>query len=185
MTLIAGTNMNIRRTLTKIISSLVFLYGLYLIWAVIAFGGGCKRMVSETHILPNRYTGKVYIFFNQDEGYEAEYESNARIYRIPKSGILRTQFKPNSGWIDSKKYLNFYYEVDDSLIPLNKFISGRDSLVNLDSNSIVVFEYGTGIGWEAFGQGEVNTTTYIVDSFKNFNKRDYSLTKDEFDNWNK
>ncbi|MCR9134152.1 MAG: hypothetical protein NXI08_16420 [bacterium] len=177
--------MDIRKTLTKIILSIIFLYGLYLVWAVIAFGGGCKRMVSETHILPNRYTGKVYIFFNQDEGYKAEYEDNTRVYRIPKSGILRTQFKPNSGWIDSKKYLNFYYEDGDSMIPLNKYISGKDSLIRLDSNSIVVFEYGIGTGWEAFKQGEINATTYIVDSLKNFNKRDYILTKEEFDNWDK
>jgi hypothetical protein len=177
--------MNIRKILAIITLSLIFLYGLYLLWAVIAFGGGCKRMVPERHILPLGYTGKVYVFFSQDEGCEVEYENNTRVYRIPKSGILRTQFKPNSGWIDSKKYLNFYYEDGDSMIPLNKYISGKDSLIKLDSNSIVVFEYGIGMGNGATGQEKVNWATYIVDSLKNFNKKDYILTKEEFENWNK
>ncbi len=178
-------DMNIRSIILKSVFALVFLYGLYLIWAVFAFGGGCKKMVPETHILPYGYKGDVYIFFNQNEGKPVEYEGKTRIYRIPKSGILRTKFKPNSGWIDSKEHLNFYYERNDSMLLLNKYISGRDSIINIDSNLIIVFEYGIGSGGEALGQGDINLTTYIVDSLKNFDKRDYLLTKERFENWDK
>lgn len=180
---IVEINMNIGEKLAKIILYLILLYGLYLIWAILALGGGCNNMKSETHILPSGYTGKVYIFFNQEEGYDIEYKKKDRIYRIPKSGILLTKFKPNKGWIDTKDHLKFYYKKGDSLTLLKKFISGRDSLAKIDSNSIVVFEYGIGKGWEGFNKGKINATTYIVDSLKNFNKRDYNLTKEEFDKW--
>ncbi len=177
--------MKVSNIIIKSLSALFILYGLYLLWAIFAFGGGCNKMKSETHILPNGYIGMVYVFFNQKEGNPKEYENDTRIYRIPKSGVLRTRNKANTGWMDTKRNLNFYYAENDSLIILNKYISARDSIAKLDSNSIVVFEYGIGKGWEAFGQGYLETASYIVDSLKNFNNREYTLTKERFENWNK
>lgn len=174
-----------KKIIFKSIVGLLLLYGLYLLCAIFAFGGGCNNMKAETHILTKGFTGKVYVFFDQKGSSAKEYDKETRIYRIPQSGILLTEFKENSGWIDSKKYLNFYYEDVDSLIMINKFISGRDSLTDLDSNTVVVFEYGIGVGWDSFGKGELHAASYIVDSLKNFKKRDYSLTKEMFDNWNK
>lgn len=176
---------NIRRALIKVVIALIFIYGLYLIWAVIAFGGGCKRMAPEKHILPYGYIGKVFILFNQDEGCEVEYENNTRVYRISESGILRTQFKKNIGWIDASENLEFYYQKDDSLIPINNSFLGKNGSGKLDSNSIVVFEYGIGSVWEGLGQGDINSATYIVDSLKNSDKRDYSISKDKFSKWDK
>jgi len=49
----------------KILLATFLLYGLYLVWAVFAFGGGGSRMEAETHILPNNYQGKVYVFFSR------------------------------------------------------------------------------------------------------------------------
>jgi len=168
----------------KILLAILVLYGGYLLWAIIAFGDGCNKMTPERHILPNGYTGKVYIFFDQQEGRRTEYSQNSRVYRIPKSGVLRSKFKPNSGWIDSKKDLNFYYDKEDSLNQLKKFnIPEIDDTVNLDSNTVIVYDYGIGVGWEVLGQGEINAVTYIVDSLKNFRKKDYELTKERFENW--
>ncbi len=163
---------------------MIFLYGLYLVWAVFAFGGGRKKMASETHILPKGFIGQVHIYFNQSNGKEIEYNGKSRIYRIPKSGILKTKFISNSGWIDSKEYLNFFYGNTDSTNLLHKYISSRDSIENIDSNTIIVFEYGIGTVWDKL-EGDINVTTYIVDSLKNINKRHYKFTKEMFENWNK
>lgn len=176
--------MNIRRALIKVILTLIFLYGLYLVWAVIALGGGCRNKVPETHILPFGYTGKVYIIFNQKDGLPKEYcQNGSRLYRIPKSGILKSKFKSNYGWIDAGEKINFYYRMNDSLILLNKLITEQELNENLDSNRIVVFEYGNVAQLNFEFEGDI--LTYIVDSLKNFDERDYTLTKEEFDNWNK
>ncbi|MEQ8703353.1 MAG: hypothetical protein RIC19_05515 [Phaeodactylibacter sp.] len=56
--------------------------------------------------------------------------------------------------------------------------------LDLDSNTVVVFEYGIGRGWTGFGKEgeELKSATYIVDSLKNINKRDYKLPIERFEN---
>ncbi|MBK7335558.1 MAG: hypothetical protein IPJ00_05100 [Saprospirales bacterium] len=60
----------------------------------------------------------------------------------------------------------------------------KEFKTNIDSNQVVVFEYGYGGAKSNFGFEE-EVLTYIVDSLKNFNKRDYLLTKERFENWDK
>jgi hypothetical protein len=178
-------NMKIRKLILRIIIAIILLYGVYLLWAVYAFGGGCKHMNAETHILPADYIGMVYIIFNQKDGYPKNYgNGRSRLYTIPKSGVLKTQFKGNFGWIDAGENINFYCSKNDSLIKLQKLITEREVNSDLDSNQVVVFEYGYGGAKSNFGLNE-DVLTYIVDSLKNISKRDYSLTKERFENWDK
>jgi len=51
----------------------------------------------EIYLIPNGYEGPVLIIFNQPDGEPQTYEGQARIYAIPRSGILRTQFARNVG----------------------------------------------------------------------------------------
>lgn len=139
-------------------------------------------MKAETHILPNNYQGKVYVFFKDKEGEPIRYDKDTRLYRIPASGVLRLNGKVNKGWTDAEENINFFYEAGDSLIPLDKLFDYRNVEGDNDSSSMVVFEYGIGVG-EFFNQGKMTVTTYIVDSLKNFKKRDYELTEDRFENW--
>lgn len=177
-------DMNIRSIILKSVFALVFLYGLYLLWAVFAFGGGCKNKSPETHILPYGYIGKVYIIFNQKDGFPKKFgEDGSRTYRIPKSGVLKTKIKENYGWIDAGNKINFFYERDDSLILLEKLFTEQEFNKKLDSNRIVVFEYGNVAELNFEFEGDI--LTYIVDSLKNFDKRDYLLTKERFENWDK
>lgn len=46
----------------------------------------------QSYLLPNGFTGAFVIVFNQKEGTPKEYENGRRIYRIPKNGVLFTQF---------------------------------------------------------------------------------------------
>lgn len=102
----------------------------------------CRVSEPETHLIPEGFTGRVIIFFNQKNGQQVEYENRARVYEIPSNGILKTQFPPNEGNIPLED-LNFYYlnkqgkRQKIKYIPLHQG-SRRDSL------NVVV--YGVSVG---------------------------------------
>jgi len=62
----------------------------------------------EIHLLPAGFEGPVLIIFNQAEGAAPKYEEEARVYEIPASGVLWTQFSDQSGWVP-KGYPKFYH----------------------------------------------------------------------------
>lgn len=67
----------------------------------ILFSIACRRNNSaedERYILPREFTGAVLIIFNQKDGEEKEYDGKTRIYRVPKSGVLKTQFQQGVGY---------------------------------------------------------------------------------------
>jgi hypothetical protein len=66
-----------------------------------------NRAQHEVHLIPADYRGPVIVIFNDSTGAAKEYEGRARLYRIPPSGILRTQFARNDGWARPD-----YYYVD-------------------------------------------------------------------------
>ena len=82
-----------------------------LIIVLISILTGCvKNAEPETFLIPEDYSGGVIvIIFNQKNGSVKEYDEGRRIYRIPKNGILHTQFSPVEGvlnekffWVDKK-----------------------------------------------------------------------------------
>lgn len=87
--------------------------------AVLMFGG-CKDPEPEDYLLPQGFKGRATIIFNQKSGTPARYEDGRRVYEIPTSGILLTQFKPEYGIINRR-----YYYIDNSgkktLLPVFKY----------------------------------------------------------------
>lgn len=59
----------------------------------------------ERYLIPENYRGPVMVIFNQKDGQKKEYEGRRRLYRIPSTGVLFTQFKDEQGWIDQDYYL--------------------------------------------------------------------------------
>lgn len=58
----------------------------------------CAQQAENTiRLIPQGYEGPVLIIFNQKDGTPTEYEGDKRVYRIPKNGVLRSQFEPNFG----------------------------------------------------------------------------------------
>ena len=159
-------------------------YGIYLIWIVLALGGGSSRMEGEIHYIPKGYTGKVYIILDESDGEGKEYLDGFRVYRIPKSGILRTKFERNTGWISSNEELKFYYYDKDSTYFIPKRISSRDLKYNKDSTKIMILQYGYGGAYTEFLLDKP-ILTYNVDSLKNTSKKTYLLTKEMYENWDK
>ncbi|MCY7311472.1 MAG: hypothetical protein LH619_11890 [Chitinophagaceae bacterium] len=58
----------------------------------------------EMYLIPNNYKGPVVVIFNQKDGQKKEYEGRRRLYRIPLTSFLFTQFKDEQGWIDQDYY---------------------------------------------------------------------------------
>jgi hypothetical protein len=59
----------------------------------------------ERYLIPEDYRGSVIVIFNQKDGQKKEYEGKRRLYRIPSTGVLFTQFKDEQGWINQDYYL--------------------------------------------------------------------------------
>ena len=56
---------------------------------------GGQMAESEIHLIPAGYIGNIYIFHNVPDGEPLKREGRARVYEIPKDGILRSQTPMN------------------------------------------------------------------------------------------
>jgi hypothetical protein len=105
-----------RKIITKIIwtiSPVVFFFGFQAIWYQL------NKVDPEIFLIKEDYRGKIHVIFNQECGIPEEWEGRTRIYSIPESGILLTQFEDEQGWIDQN-----YFFIDSN--------GSRTKIPNLD-----------------------------------------------------
>lgn len=140
------------------------MFGIYLIAFMQMLSSCYQKAEPETYLIPANFTGRVEILFNQNGvpyedknkygrdtiytpqmGKPIKYENGRRIYEIPSSGILLTQFKINDGFIDTK-----YFSIDGNgkRTPLEVFELEhykRDSTrwIVKDKNKKGIFASGT------------------------------------------
>ena len=76
--------------------------GIPLIYVAISFYNSFAT--SETYLIPDNYKGPVIVIFNQADGQAKEFEGGRRLYKIPSSGVLFSQFKDEQGWINQEYY---------------------------------------------------------------------------------
>ena len=118
---------------------------------VIAAAAACAPRTEEVHLLPPGFTGPVLIIFGQRDGVPPEYRGRARVYRIPPSGVLMTQFPINPGSVDAK-----FYRVD-----IDTLGSGIPELIGAEEQSagsgLYVFHGETG----SQARGEPLEVTYV------------------------
>ena len=98
----------------------------------------CNTKENEVCILPENYIGYVVIIFGQVEGSEKKYENGKRVYEIPPSGILKTQFEADYGRSD---FPEFYYRniQEENRIPY------RYDFESLSDDEIVGFGGRSGV----------------------------------------
>ncbi len=98
---------------------------------VFAITLSCKQKYeSVIYSIPSNYEGNVLIIFDQKSGVPPLYENGRRVYEIPSSGVLRTQFSPIS------LYEVYFRYKDSSEI---KYLTSSDSKNKKnDSNEIVI-----------------------------------------------
>ena len=93
---------------------------------------GCSRSTpceKEIYLLPEGLYGQIIVFFDQDDGQEMEYEGDTRVYKIPSSGILKTQFPKNGGCMGDGRNLFFYEDSLAGRIAIDYFLDvDRDSI---------------------------------------------------------
>lgn len=99
---------------------------------------GCNTKENEVYILPENYTGYVVIIFGQKNGLEKKYENGKRIYEIPPSGILKTQFEADYGRSDFPEF--YYRDIQEE----NKIPHSYD-FENLSDDEIVGFGGRSGV----------------------------------------
>lgn len=63
------------------------------------------KVPPETFLIPEDFRGKIHIHFNETSGGIKEVENGRRLYKIPNSGILFSQFSDEQGFIDQQYYL--------------------------------------------------------------------------------
>ena len=67
----------------------------------------CGQKVKETFLVPDGFQGRINVIFNQPNAAPIPVEDGRRIYHIPADGILITNSKLETGFIDQE-----YYYVD-------------------------------------------------------------------------
>ena len=105
-----------------------------------------KKAEDTIRLIPEGYIGPVLVIFNQKNGEPKEYEGDKRVYRIPKNGVLRTQFEPNYG-VQHHQY--FYIDRNGSRSEI-RFVAvqDKDSLANIvDKSKIYAYRE------QAIGEG--------------------------------
>lgn len=93
---------------------------------------GCKKSQpceKEIYLLPDGFRGKMIVFFDQPDGKEIQYEDGVRLYPIPTSGFLKSQFPRNGGCMNDDRINFFYVDSLGTRKPLDYFLDlPKDSL---------------------------------------------------------
>ncbi len=100
---------------------------------VSAFISCAQQAEDSIRLIPDDYIGPVLIIFDQEDGEPEEYEDGKRLYRIPKDGVLKTQFGTNFG-IQHHQF--FYVDSNGSRTKIQfVFDQNKDSLSKIEDKS--------------------------------------------------
>lgn len=86
---------------------------------------GCHEVQEceeEIYLVPEGFRGKIFVFFDQQDGQEKLYENTARLYRIPASGFIKSQFPKNGGCMSDGRIRFFYEDSLGTRKPLEYFL---------------------------------------------------------------
>lgn len=110
----------------------------YLFLLVVLFLIGCQNKEDELFILPNDYIGPIAIVFDSPKGDSIQYdEQMRRVYNIPQTGILHTQFLKNGNSVSKYDNKNFQYKSGKKIpwdFPITDSIRSR-----ANADSLIVF----------------------------------------------
>lgn len=101
---------------------------------------GCSRTTKcekEVYLLPKGFHGKVMIFFDQPDGQEKLWEGDARLYKIPPGGLMKSRFPKNGGCMNDKRMAFYYLDSLGKRIPLLYFLDMAGTTIPPDSNYVV------------------------------------------------
>lgn len=127
---------------------------------------GCNKSTpceKEIYLIPEGFWGTMVIYFDQPDGEEIQYENDARLYRIPNSGYLKTKFSKNGGCKNNDR-INFYYE--DSLgvrEPVDYFLNLEKDSIPQDRDFVLFTLFSD-------KSAETDFAIHLMGSFYQFNE---------------
>lgn len=62
------------------------------------------RTEDAVYVLPDGFEGNAVVLFDQPSGAQPEYSAGYRVYRIPRSGILKSSFQADHGGFAASKF---------------------------------------------------------------------------------
>lgn len=113
------------------------LIALFLILLVFA---GCHEVhdcEEEIYLLPDGFRGKIFVFFDQSDGQEKQYENTARLYNIPGSGFIKSQFSRNGGCMGDGRIQFFYLDSVGIRQPINYFLDLEKDSIPTDKDYVL------------------------------------------------
>ena len=120
------------------------------------------RAQSEIHLIPDGYVGWVAIAFRAVNGEGPMYERDARLYRIPRNGVLLTQAEPNRGTSPAWKF--FFEGGDATRTPIQLVWAGPvpDTPANRADPTIGIFGLGRGRAPGGAARCQVEVDMYFI-----------------------
>jgi hypothetical protein len=73
-----------------------------LVGFMVVITSSCQQPVQQVFVLPPSYVGPVVIVFDDHMGTATEFQGKKRVYRIPETGVLVTQFSTVRGIVDNE-----------------------------------------------------------------------------------
>jgi hypothetical protein len=121
--------------------------------------GACAA--AEIHLIPKGYSGNIFILHGVLDGEPLEEEGLARVYRIPPSGVLRSQTSENQG-VGRPEY--FFISPDGSRDRITALWAStiHDTPENTADPTIGIFFPRSGTQWSREQPCEVHFEEYFV-----------------------
>jgi hypothetical protein len=88
----------------------------------------------DIFIIPENFKGTMVVIYDQENGAKKEFEKGKRVYRIPKDGVLKTQFKIKGKGLSYGEY--FFETKEKKRIKIKRY---------LDSTEVYVKDWEFGI----------------------------------------
>jgi len=109
---------------------------------------------NDIFLIPKGFTGLVQVYYDKPTGQSKTYEGKWRVYKVPKTGYLETQFKLKGDYIDFSRSRYFYIDKNNERQEIKPFC---DYCNNKDTVTIQVI-YGV-VGTDSNGTFQ----TFTVD----------------------
>lgn len=107
---------------------------------IVLIVSGCnesKKCEKEIYLIPPAFRGALIVYFDQPDGQDILYEDDARIYNIPPSGYLKTQFPKNGGCMNNDRIHFFYHDSLGVREPLDYFLDLHPDSIPTDRDYVL------------------------------------------------
>lgn len=132
---------------------------IYIFFAALIMISCNKDEEKEVFYIPQDYTGAVAIVFDQKNGVPKEYKEDTRIYRIPESGVLYTQFPIVGNGLLHQKF--YYIKSSEETVELSSLFLPLLSSSKYDSTHAYALRGFDG-GFEKGNGGKVKYIYFCV-----------------------